>query len=107
MCEAQQMEGMFSEEKCVRWKLNIIIVSLLQTVRSLFILSFTRQRIKRWLIEFDNRLFWPSEVVLLKRRSINSTLHRPLLCCIEVPTLVLYVEVRMRSVMIGDPVICN
>ena len=34
-------------------------------------------------------------------------LHRPLLCCIEVPTLVLYVEVRMRCVMIGDPVICN
>ena len=81
--------------------------SVIDRSRSLSPQSLTRQRIKRRLIKFDNRLFWPSEVVVLKRRSINSTLHRPLLCCIEVPTLVLYVEVWMWSVMVGDPVICN
>lgn len=73
----------------------------------MLILSLIRQRIERWLIKFDNRLFWPSEVVVLKQRSINSTLYRPLLCCIEVPALVLYVEVRMRLVMIVDPVVCD
>jgi len=44
---------------------------------------------------------------VLKQRTINSTLYCPLLCCIEVPALVLYVEVRMGLVMVVDPIICN
>lgn len=75
-------------------------------IKASYVLHAFANGSKGWLIEFYNSYLRPSEVILLERRGNDLKLDCSFHCCIEVPALVLYVEVWMRLVMIFVPIIC-